>query len=79
MADNGNGKYPSWKWITAMALAIIAWLIVQGVGSINAQIDKKVDKATYEAEKAADRKEISEMKEMIRCIYNWHLPRDLRK
>ncbi len=79
MAENGNGKYLSWKWVVGLAIAIAGWLIVQGVGSINAQIERKVDKATYEAEKARDRQDIAEMKEMVRCIYNWHLPKDLRK
>ncbi len=79
MADNGNGKYPSWKWLVAVCIAVISWLVIQGVTSINAQIEKKVDKATYEAERDADRKDMAEMKEMVRCIYNWHLPKDLRK
>ena len=72
-------KYPTWKWVVAIACTIIGFLILQGMNSINAQIDSKVDKAVYESEKARDRADIAEIKRMVTCVYEWHLPADLRK
>lgn len=38
MADDENTKYPTWKWIVAIAVLMIGFLVAQGVNSINAKI-----------------------------------------
>ena len=78
-------KYPSWKWVVAILILAVGFLVAQGLTSINAQIDRKVDKLTYEAdqrraevERVQLQKDLNEVKEMVGCIYRWHLPKELR-
>lgn len=90
--DNGT-KYPTWKWVVVIACTIIGFLALQGVNSVNARLDGKVDLDKYEADKKtgeANRRvrdleitiiknDISEIKEMVLCIYDSKLPPELRR
>ena len=81
MTENGNGsKYPSWKWIAGILVGLLivigGYTLGTSIGEVKAGIlvlqDKKLDKDQYLLD-------MKDMKDKIDCIYNWHLPPELRK
>ena len=79
--ENGNGsKYPSWKWITGVLVSLLiiigGYTLGNSIGEVKAGIlvlqEKKLDKDQYLLD-------MKDMKDKIDCIYNWHLPPELRK
>lgn len=84
---NGDsaGKYPTWKWLVAIMIIALGFFISADRASVTAQIDKKLDIAVYRADREADRqeserlmKDLKDIKSKVDCIYNWHLPKELR-
>ena len=81
MTESGNGsKYPSWKWLAGILVGLLiiigGYTLGTSIGEVKAGIlvlqDKKLDKDQYLLD-------MKDMKDKIDCIYNWHLPPELRK
>jgi hypothetical protein len=66
----GNGS-PTWKIIAIATVTLIFALLSYMAQDMRAEVqllkESKVDRAQYQTD-------IRELKSMVRCIYNWHVP-----
>ena len=85
--ENGNGsKYPSWKWLVGVLFFVVAFLVTQGMASLKADNDRKLDRDVYIADCKARElkfdlfiKDIEAIRADTKLIKNLHLPPHLRE
>ena len=74
MSPTPNGS-PTWKIIAVATVAALFALLGYLAKDVRTEIqtlkDTKVDKTQYQSD-------IRELKSMVRCIYNWHVPEKYR-
>jgi hypothetical protein len=74
--DDGNGKYPTWKWLSGVLISLV--LIISGYALGGTLTDMKTD-LKAKLDKAEYYRDIRDIQKDIRIIKNWHLPPNLRE
>lgn len=73
--ENNNGKYPSWKWLVSILMGLLIFFGAQWATDVKARVQRveenKLDKEQYY-------RDLSDMRKKLDCLYQWHLPKDLR-
>lgn len=61
MAENGNGKYPTWKWLVSILIGVVLLSAGGWITRVETKMGEKVDKDQY-------RLDIADIKDGIKDI-----------